>query len=93
MLLEGRLNKKYGQGSNISDQSDSKKTEEEFEKLKDTFIKYKAISEKKISEISEKLNKGISAADIIKDLKSTTEISKRLEVLKPQPSISFLNPI
>ncbi|EAR95984.2 kinesin motor catalytic domain protein (macronuclear) [Tetrahymena thermophila SB210] len=56
-----------------------KKLEEENNKIKDQFNKYKQISEKKINEICEKLNRGISTATIVKDISNSTEIAKKLE--------------
>lgn len=38
------------------------------------------MTEKKITEITDKVNRGISAASIIKDISTSSEITKKLEV-------------
>lgn len=59
-----------------------RKLEDENAKLKESVSKQKNFSEKKIQEISDKLNRGINVNTVIKEIANATEFSKKLEVSK-----------
>ncbi|KAL4459492.1 hypothetical protein ABPG74_018105 [Tetrahymena malaccensis] len=81
LILERQIQSQQANRLNGSNDQNTmiKRLEEENNKIKDQFNKYKQTSEKKINEICEKLNRGITTAAIVKEISNSTEIAKRLE--------------